>query len=134
MRDHPLFVFWQSRLLRETVLDDPLPGRIRFSAWGNPLHDNAVWVVMSETCAGLSSGREAAEEIDARVGLDECDLDAVERSRVGEDSSALREIERLWGKELHSLRGQSNDVLFEIGDLQCKVVNAFASSVDELGY
>jgi len=91
-------------------------------------------VVMSETCAGLSSGREAAEEIDARVGLDECDLDAVERSRVGEDNSALREIERLWGKVLHSLRGQSNDILFEIGDLQCEVIEAFASRLDEPGY
>ena len=52
---------------------------------------------------------------------------------MSEDDSAFREIQRLLGEELDSLSGEVRDVLFEIGDLQGEMVDAFASRFDELG-
>ena len=83
--------------------------------------------------SGLRRQRLMAEKIDALLGLDECDLNAVERSRVSEDDSALREIQRLVGEEIHPFLDQVSDILFYSGDLQREMIDAFVSRVEKPG-
>ena len=74
------------------------------------------------------------QQIEARLRLDKGDLNAVQRSGVGEDDKPFGETQWLVGEELHSLFGQAWNILFEVRDLQREVVDAFASSCNEPGY
>ena len=73
---------------------------------------------VGRTYAELSSGRGVSEEIDARAGPDERDLDAVERSGVSEDDLAFREIHRARCEEFDVISGEAQDIVCNVSDLE----------------
>ncbi len=104
--------FRQSEVLRETALHEPLPVAFSFGMGKPTAGPCREWGWVGGTYSGVLAGRGVAEEIDARVRLDERDLDAVERSGVGEDNSAFREIQRVRCEEFDPIsRSRRDDVV-----------------------
>jgi hypothetical protein len=67
------------------------------------------------------------------VRLDERDLDAVERSGVGEDNSALRVIQRVRCEEFDPISLEARDIVCHVSKLEREVVGALAFCLDEPG-